>query len=1077
MKPLQLFLLYLLTTFFAQQVVAQNCSISFDGEANVCTLINTSYSSTIPSTITSVEWQLDGLVISDEENVDINWKDFNDGTYNLCLITSDSCNNLPIDPFCQMITISPIRVDSTVTLCNGRSIRVRNQFSPQRDTFFTLEGTHFYTYVAANGCDSIVAYHLTKIPSPTIILPDSSICAGDFYELGDSMYTTSGRKQQFIADEEGCFTDFILNLEVRDPIETLIPELVCIEDLPYEIWDTMVIETSIFDRVFIAADGCDSTVIVDLTVLPIIDTLILDTLCAEGTYPIGDTIYNTTGMHIYTFENGSYQGCDSIVIIDLIVKEIIETDAELTLCEGEELLIDQDIVSLDFQPDTDIVGVENVRGIATSRNGCDSTINYTITVNPTSFTKIDTSLCFDSSIMIGGNVFFSSTANVITLRNQYGCDSIVDYVVRSTATQPIEFTFEQTLCPETDDLFIGDSLISETGHYEIILPSYTGCDSLVIADIIAYKEEDLTHIFEDVLCTGLTYTKIEGRFLTEGGTYVFDHLESASTGCDSVIVLTLIEQEGDNSSESVTENICAGDFFVHPNFPKDTLRTESIHPLSTIFPETCENFDLVVTIVFKDSIHVSTSEILCEGDSIAVGDRFYKEAGIFIDTLRRSGPVGCDSIITTTIELRDCNIEIEEDIKPSECNGESTGSIEFEVITGKPPLLYELILPDSGVIATGTIDNLFEPILFDSLAIGNYTLILEDTVNAFKEFFLEVDQPNEFTVDWNPSEFNRFNLACEGDDNGTLELLPNGGTAPYDYIWSNGATTNQVTNLTAGSYTVTITDNMDCEYIESFEMIEPDPLAPNIMVDFPNCFDLSAGEIVVRSIDGGVAPYSYKMGGHPTFSTQRSYAELSPGEYTIITKDDNGCTSEFVADLPEPEIPELLFESDVFIDLGEEITVDLQATVSLVRTEWDGPEGLSCYDCEDPSIQPLDSKIFMVSVVSVDSCVTSKELTIHVNKKRDVFIPNIFSPNGDGLNDRLVIFGGPEVSSIVDFEVFDRWGSSVFSRSGLAPNVEEGTWDGTFKGRRVRSGSFVWMARIAFIDGEVLEYFGDVVVK
>jgi len=987
MKPLQLFLLYLLTTFFAQQVVAQNCSISFDGEANVCTLINTSYSSTIPSTITSVEWQLDGLVISDEENVDINWKDFNDGTYNLCLITSDSCNNLPIDPFCQMITISPIRVDSTVTLCNGRSIRVRNQFSPQRDTFFTLEGTHFYTYVAANGCDSIVAYHLTKIPSPTIILPDSSICAGDFYELGDSMYTTSGRKQQFIADEEGCFTDFILNLEVRDPIETLIPELVCIEDLPYEIWDTMVIETSIFDRVFIAADGCDSTVIVDLTVLPIIDTLILDTLCAEGTYPIGDTIYNTTGMHIYTFENGSYQGCDSIVIIDLIVKEIIETDAELTLCEGEELLIDQDIVSLDFQPDTDIVGVENVRGIATSRNGCDSTINYTITVNPTSFTKIDTSLCFDSSIMIGGNVFFSSTANVITLRNQYGCDSIVDYVVRSTATQPIEFTFEQTLCPETDDLFIGDSLISETGHYEIILPSYTGCDSLVIADIIAYKEEDLTHIFEDVLCTGLTYTKIEGRFLTEGGTYVFDHLESASTGCDSVIVLTLIEQEGDNSSESVTENICAGDFFVHPNFPKDTLRTESIHPLSTIFPETCENFDLVVTIVFKDSIHVSTSEILCEGDSIAVGDRFYKEAGIFIDTLRRSGPVGCDSIITTTIELRDCNIEIEEDIKPSECNGESTGSIEFEVITGKPPLLYELILPDSGVIATGTIDNLFEPILFDSLAIGNYTLILEDTVNAFKEFFLEVDQPNEFTVDWNPSEFNRFNLACEGDDNGTLELLP-------------------VTNLTAGSYTVTITDNMDCEYIESFEMIEPDPLAPNIMVDFPNCFDLSAGEIVVRSIDGGVAPYSYKMGGHPTFSTQRSYAELSPGEYTIITKDDNGCTSEFVADLPEPEIPELLFESDVFIDLGEEIT-----------------------------------------------------------------------PNGDGLNDRLVIFGGPEVSSIVDFEVFDRWGSSVFSRSGLAPNVEEGTWDGTFKGRRVRSGSFVWMARIAFIDGEVLEYFGDVVVK
>ncbi len=1077
MKPLQLLIFFLFTTFFVQEVVAQNCTISFDGESSVCALVNTSYTSTISSGINSLEWQLDGVGISDQENIDINWEDYGDGTYNLCLTSTASCNNNSIDPFCQVITVAPIRKEETIIHCTGKFISIFDQNTGRLDTSFSTTGIHEYTFKSVNGCDSIVTYDLTIENAQELTFPSESICAGKTFALGDSIFHTSGQKIVFLRGQDSCLTIVRFELEIRDPIETIITETICDNDPPFEIWDTTATETSIFSRVFTAADGCDSTVIVDLTVLASLDTLLFDTLCAEDVYPIGDTIFAATGTHVYVFEGGSVNGCDSTVTVDLFLKEEIVEMIPLEVCEGDDLPIDQDIVTLERLPDTDIVGVENITGTAISFNGCDSTIFYTITINPTHYTNIDTTLCFNESITIGGNVFFSNTANVITLTNQYGCDSIVEYQVRSTATKPIEFTFEQELCPETDDLFIGDSLISETGHYEIVLPSYQGCDSLVIADIIVYKLENLTHEYEDVLCTGTVYDKIEGRFLTEGGTYVFDHIESASTGCDSIIILNLIEKQGDQTNDIITESICEGDLFVHPDFPRDTLRTENVHPLSKIFPETCENFDLEVTIVFLDSIHISANEILCEGDSIAVGNKFYKEEGVFIDTLQRSGPMGCDSIITTTIQLRDCKIEIAEEVKPSECNGENTGSIQFEVTVGNPPFIYELLLSEEEILETGMIEELMEPIQFDSLAIGTYTLILKDTVNAYKEFYLNVEQPIEFTVDWNASEFNTFNLACGGDSNGTLELIADGGTSPYQYEWSNGSNTALLDDLSAGVYTVTITDDMGCEYFESFEMTEPDSLVPNISVDLPNCSDLSAGEIVVRSIDGGVAPYSYKMGGHPEFSTQRSYGALGPGEYTLIAKDDNGCTSEFVADMPEPEIPELLFDPDIFIDLGDIVTVDLEATVPLVRTEWDGPEGLSCYDCEDPFIQPVDSKIFMVSVVSVDSCVTSKELTIHVNKQRDVFVPNIFSPNGDGLNDRLVIYGGPEVLSILNFEVYDRWGSRVFSKMNLAPNVEEGTWDGTLAGKRLRAGSFVWMARIAFIDGEVLEYYGDVVIK
>ena len=102
---------------------------------------------------------------------------------------------------------------------------------------------------------------------------------------------------------------------------------------------------------------------------------------------------------------------------------------------------------------------------------------------------------------------------------------------------------------------------------------------------------------------------------------------------------------------------------------------------------------------------------------------------------------------------------------------------------------------------------------------------------------------------------------------------------------------------------------------------------------------------------------------------------------------------------------------------------------------------------------------------------------MHVEKKRDVFVPNIFSPNGDGVNDRLVIYGGPEVTNIALFRVYSRWGSLIFEGQNISPNEEAGTWDGRFAGKRMRPGSFVWTAQIEFIDDVAIEYTGDVVLR
>jgi len=196
-----------------------------------------------------------------------------------------------------------------------------------------------------------------------------------------------------------------------------------------------------------------------------------------------------------------------------------------------------------------------------------------------------------------------------------------------------------------------------------------------------------------------------------------------------------------------------------------------------------------------------------------------------------------------------------------------------------------------------------------------------------------------------------------------------------------------------------------------------------------------------------------------------------------MIQDANGCVDTSFINLPVPQIPELEFEKQLYIELGDMVEVDLEPTVSLSMVTWEGPEGLSCYDCPDPIAQPLETQTFTVTGMSVDSCLVTDELTIFVDKKRDVFVPNIFSPNGDGLNDRLIIHGGPEVDKILSFRVYARWGGLVFDRDNLSPNDETGAWDGTFAGKRLRPGVFVWKATISFIDGVEKEYFGDVVIK
>src|SRR5690606_35687274 len=131
------------------------------------------------------------------------------------------------------------------------------------------------------------------------------------------------------------------------------------------------------------------------------------------------------------------------------------------------------------------------------------------------------------------------------------------------------------------------------------------------------------------------------------------------------------------------------------------------------------------------------------------------------------------------------------------------------------------------------------------------------------------------------------NVTCNGQNTGSATATVTGGVAPYTYTWSNGATTQTVNNLSAGSKFVYVTDTNGCSTQQNFIITEPNAMVVNASsITRVSCNGQSDGAIAV-AVTGGTAPYTYSWSNNKTGT---SINNLSGGSYTVTVTDKNGCT-------------------------------------------------------------------------------------------------------------------------------------------------------------------------------------------
>ncbi|MEX2589053.1 MAG: gliding motility-associated C-terminal domain-containing protein, partial [Chitinophagales bacterium] len=342
----------------------------------------------------------------------------------------------------------------------------------------------------------------------------------------------------------------------------------------------------------------------------------------------------------------------------------------------------------------------------------------------------------------------------------------------------------------------------------------------------------------------------------------------------------------DGQTDSIATSLCAGTYDVTVS---DANGCDTIINVDIIEPP-------LLTASISDTVMISCGG-LCDGsatatptggtppytfawsdgqtDSIATG----LCAGAYDVTV--SDANACDTVISVTITEPPVLTALISDTTMISCNGTCDGEATVTPSGGTSPYAFAWSDGQTDSIATG-------------LCADFYTVIITDGNGCDTTVSVNITEPAILTA----SISDTTHVSCNGECDGLATVSASGGTVPYTYNWSNGDTASVISELCAGTYTVTVSDANACDTIISVEIIEPALLQLGI-IDSSNltCFESCDGE-AIAGVTGGTLPYSFEWSNGDTDSIADG---LCAGTYAVTVTDDNACESMDSVLITEPD--------------------------------------------------------------------------------------------------------------------------------------------------------------------------------
>ena len=702
----------------------------------------------------------------------------------------------------------------------------------------------------------------------------------------------------------------------------------------------------------------------------------------------------------------------------------------LQFCSGDTVLIFGDPVS----------AAGDYTALFTGFHGCDSLAHITLEESTdTIFTASAATICADSSM-----VFYGQTLNASGVYTHVDSNSTCVKIENLTLdVLPLPSTSESLTTCVNEPVVIFGALINTAGAYTQTFPDVNGCDSthtiqLTVLDTLATGEVLTTCINEPVDVFGVP-TSVAGSYV---------QTFAGQNGCDSVhtIVLSVLD------TTAVTENIstCINQPVVVFGQPTTVAGTYS--QTATSF-NGCDSVHTVVLAVF-DTLNIQETLTICQGESALIFGAPASVAGTYSQLFTSVN--GCDSTHTVELIVADTSSTSE---TLTICANEPVDI--FGVPTNTPGTYTQTFQNASNCDSTHSI----QLTVLDTLATSEaLTTCANEPVDVFGVPVSVAGSYMQTFASQNGCDSVHTIVLTVLDTLVTSEAL---SSCDGESVLIFGTPVS-----TSGTYTQTFTSANGCDSTHSITLTVFPPIGVSIDTEDATCFGDSDGSLSITFSDPGLV---FSLDGQ-NFSTQDSWGDLSPGEYTLYVQNTGGCILEATFTIGQPAPVNVLLPPGLTLQLGQ--SEQLSATVTppggVYVYAWSPPGGLSCTDCPDPLAQPGATTTYLLIVTDTLGCTAQASIVVTVERNQRVYIPNLFSPNADGINDVFTIFAGPEVVRIRTMMIFDRWGEKVYEGTDLRPNDLGQGWDGTFRGKAMNPGVFGYLAELEFGDGIVLVYNGSV---
>jgi len=257
---------------------------------------------------------------------------------------------------------------------------------------------------------------------------------------------------------------------------------------------------------------------------------------------------------------------------------------------------------------------------------------------------------------------------------------------------------------------------------------------------------------------------------------------------------------------------------------------------------------------------------------------------------------------------------------------------------------------------------------------------------------------------------------------------------------------------------------------------EAAPEITEIITNAAFCEETTGSAQVISTANDQDYIYHWIFADGSISSSTESQINLPAGQFEVEVEDTFGCISTGTFEVDRHSPIQIELGEDQSIRLGENIQLNPSANMTgPLEYEWTSSAATTdCNNCDKLNLQPLEDVVYSVMVTNEFGCTATDEIKIKVLPNDDYFVPNAFSPDGDGANDYFTVFGGNNLAQVVSMQIFDRWGSIIFEQKGFLPNTGQEGWDGFSKGKLLDKGVYVYVIELEFIDGTRQLVGGDV---